>query len=413
MDADYGFIGNDPVLATLDVMLQKETWYNTFWSKFAGFVEINQDENGNEDIRPSGQPIEILKGNRERGRDSMKVPFLMQLDGDPVYGDNVLKGTEEQQSLKWLRTYVNQWRHAVEAKSGAQAEQRLEIYKLREKAKPQLQQWFSKWENQMVFQTLYEGASGNITAAKTADGIGLKKRYHPNWYVNSGGNLTAVGTEKYSKTNDNLDDADTAADTNMTSAILEDLRVKCMELKIPQMVTENGDKYWVMLVHPQQANNLRQDSEFRHAQRYAFMGKAKDAPELSGIIGYYAGFAIFEDIVGIRGWTSSSDSIAANGWLSIPATGTTTNLNAIVVGRSAIGKGIADDLHFAEERDDYGNILGIGGAVLNGYGRADFVAEDDAGEGSGGMFEIAAAGGVADAVECINQSSLVLMTKSA
>ncbi|MBS3741974.1 MAG: DUF4043 family protein [Candidatus Cloacimonetes bacterium] len=410
MDITHEGIQNVEVLETL---FTKETWYNTFWSRFAGFVEISQDENGNEDVRPSGQPIEIYKGNKRKGRDNMLIPFLKQLDGDPVYGDTVLKGTEEQQEMKWLKCYVNQWRKAVEAKSGAQADQRIKIYKMYEKAKPQLQQWFSKWENQMVFQTFYEGASGNLTAAKTADGLGLKKRYHPNWYVNDDASLVAVGDEYYSKTAANLDTADTNCDTNMTSAILEELRVKCMELRIPQMVTENGDKYWVMIVHPQQANHLRQDSDFQNAQRYAFMGKGKDAPELTGLMGYYAGFAIFEDIVGVRGWTSADDDIATEGWLNIPKPGTTTNLNAIVVGRSAVGKAIATDLHFEEEKDDYNNIEGIGGAVINGYGRADFAAEDDATEDSGGLFEIAAAGGVTDAIECENQSSLILMTKSA
>lgn len=402
MEATTNNIAN---VAILNEKFKRETWYNTFWSKFAGFVDIKQDENGNRKLTPSGKPIEILNSFVSEGRDNMLIPFLVQLSGDPVYGDTVLKGTGEAQSLKWLRVYVNQWRKAVEAKSGAMSDQRLKIYKLYEKAKPQLTQWFSKWENQMVFQTLYEGASGNLTTGTNDDGLGLYKRYHPNWYINDGGVLTTVGSASTTKTVANIDTSRGNCDTGMTTGLLEQLRIKAMELKIPQMATKNGNPYWVMIVHPTQAKALRADSDFKGALREAYSA-AKDTPELNGTIGYYAGFMIFEDIVGVRSWTDGT-GLAPNGWLELPDGTTGDNYNAIVVGDSAVGKGIAENLHFTEEVDDHDNVKEIGGAVINGYNRFDFTTDDLESD----VFDKNnATGGVSDAKAATNTSSLILMT---
>ena len=136
-------------------------------------------------------------------------------------------------------------------KSGSMSEQRQKIYKLYEAALPQLRDWFAKWENQAIFQAFYEGVSPNLSTGTASDGLGLARRYHPNWYINDGAVLTAVGTEKYTKTNANLDaaigmtaSADATCDTGMTADILRELRVKCMSLKIPQMETAEGYKFW-------------------------------------------------------------------------------------------------------------------------------------------------------------------------
>jgi hypothetical protein len=355
----------------------------------------------------------------------MLIPFLSELSGSPVYGDTVLKGTGEDQALKWLRAYCNQFRKAVMKKSGSMSEQRQKVFKLMDEARPQLARWYSKWENQAVFQSFYEGVSPNLSVGTSSDGLGLARRYHPNWYINDGGALTAVGTEKYTKTNANLDgaigmtaSADATCDTAMTSDILRELRVKCMSLKIPQMESADGHKFWCIVMHPQQLASLQTDSDYKNAQRYGFMGSGGvKMPELNGMSGYYAGFCIFEDIVGIREWDEAGyffGSTVAKRFDDSAVTlasGTSRVRNAIVFGKGAIGKAVADDLHFTSEVDDHANTIEIGGAVINGYNRADFFAEDDALESSGDAFyKNQSAAHDAAALSCVNQSSLVLGT---
>ena len=126
METSQSWIAN---IAILNKLLAKETWYNTFWAKFSGQVDISKDDNGNKVYQPSGNTIEILNDFVSQGRDNMLLPFLKELSGEPVFGDTVLKGTGEDQTMQWLRTYVNQYRKAVMKRSGQMSEQRQKLYK--------------------------------------------------------------------------------------------------------------------------------------------------------------------------------------------------------------------------------------------------------------------------------------------
>ena len=418
MESTQSWIAN---VAILNKLLAKETWYNTFWSKFSGGVKVLNDENGNPSYSPSGKPIEVLNSFISEGRDNMLIPFLKELTGSPVLGDTVLKGTGEDQSMYWLRSYVNQYRKAVMKKSGSMSEQRQKIYKLYEAAKPQLSRWFSKYENQSIFRAFYEGVSPNLSEGTAYDGLGLPLRFHPNWYYcnhDTKGGLTAIGTDGYTKTVAQLDTAESSQKTP-TANWLHNMRLKAMTLRIPQIETKSGHKFWALVVHPVQMIALQTDSVFYGAQREAFSGKMLDLPELTGAQGYYAGFAIYEDIVGIRQW----DDTAAVGQELFGATTSTmlapdasspgtTNYNAIVFGNSAVGKGVASDLHFTNEIDDHENTIEVGGALINGYNRADFFTETNASESNGYAFEKnQAARAVMDsALAATNQSSFICMT---
>ena len=423
MESTQSWIANVEILNSL---LRKESWFNTFWAKFSGNVDISQDDNGNPVYTPSGNPIEVLNDYVAQGRDNMLIPFLSDLSGSPVYGDTVLKGTGEDQAMKWLRAYCNQSRKAVMKKSGSMSEQRQKVFKLMDEARPQLARWFTKWENQAVFQTFYEGVSPNLSAGTASDGLGLARRYHPNWYINDGNVLTTVGTEKTTKTNANLDaalgmtaSADATCDNAMTADILRELRVKCMSLKIPQMETADGHRFWCIVMHPAQLASLQTDTDYETAQRFGFMGSGgAKMPQLTGMAGYYAGFCIFEDIVGVREWDESgyffgsTTSARFDDSAVTLASGTARVRNAIVFGKNAVGKAVADDLHFTSEVDDHANTIELGGAVINGYNRADFFAEADALESSGDAFyKNQSAAHDAAALSCVNQSSLILATR--
>ena len=421
METSQSWIANVEILNSL---LRKESWYNTFFAKFSGNVDISDDDNGNKVYSPSGKPIEILNSFISEGRDNMLIPFLSELSGSPVFGDTVLKGTGEDQSMKWLRSFVNQYRKAVMKKSGSMSEQRQKIFKLYDEARPQLARWFTKFENQAIFQAFYEGASPNLTVGTASDGLGLARRYHPNWYINDGGVLTTIGSEKTLKTNTLLDAAlgqtaadDATCDTAMTSAILRSLRVKCMGLKIPQMITKGGHKYWALVVHPNQMKALQGDGDYETAQRHAFMGSGS-MPEMEGSAGFYAGFCIYEDIVGIREWDETNATFMGTTTAArLDDSAVTLNTagsriyNALVFGNSAMGKGVAQDLHFTNEIDDHENTIEIGGAVINGYNRNEYFAEDDGTVGSGDAFyNKQTTSHDAAALSAVNQSSLILAT---
>lgn len=407
MEVSQSFIAN---VAILNKLLAKETWYNTFFSRFSGPVGKITDDNGNVKYEPSGKPIEVLNDFISEGRDNMLIPFLKDLTGAPVFGDTVLKGTGEELVMNWMRAYVNQYRKAVMKRSGQMSEQRAKIYKLFEAAKPQLARWFAKYENQSIFRAFYEGVSPNLSAGTDDDGLGLVVRYHPNWYINDDSALTTIGAEETTKTAAGITTSTSACNVGMTADILMELRLKCMELRIPQIVSKSGQPYWAMLVHPSQMNDLRAETEFKNAQREAFSGRALDSSELSGAQGFYAGFALFEDIVGVRAWDGSTLFGATTATMLAP-TATTTNYNAIVFGNSAMGRAVARDAHFTSEIDDHENTHEIGGAIINGYGRNDYFTEATADETSGEAFYKGnTSTAVSAAISATNQSSLILMT---
>ena len=412
MQVSQSWIAN---VARLQALLRKETWYNTFWSQFSGFVGIN-DDNGNKTYTPSGKPIEILTQSPEPGRDNMLIPFIKDLTGAPVYGDTTLKGTGEEMDMLWLRTYWNQVRKAVMKRTGKMDEQRAYLYKLYEQASPLLRRWFSKWENQQVFAAFYEGGSFNLTAGTNVDGLGLVKRYHPNFYVHTTATLTAIGTEKKLKTAAELTAVQEAAATADTGEdLLSQMRIKAMELRIPQIESANGDPYWLLIMSPAQIRSLKQDTGTYGVSglRSAFQTWKMEHPEIRGVVDYYEGFAIVEDIVGVRGWggSSSPNFFGTTTETMFAPTTVTDNACMIVVGNSAVGKAIPSGMRFTNEIDDHENTIEVGGAMITGYNRADFFAEADGGEVYGDAFyKQNASGGVADALLAVNQSSMIVMT---
>ena len=415
MLAEQDFIQN---VAQLNVELRQEAWYGTFFSAFIGEVDVITDPSGEQIKTPSGMPIERLTGFTEANSDNMLIPFAMDLRGGPLFGDTVAKGTGEDQDFRWLRSFINQARKVVKAQSGRMSDFRARKLRLIENAKPKLTKWWSKYINQDIYRSFYEGLGGNLSGSKDYDALGVYRRYHPNGYVNDGGVLTVIGTEKQFSTAAQLDTAVGVADTGLTVSIIRSLAVKCLQLKIDKIVGLDGYKFWVLLVHPQQLKTLKNDTDYEGATNSAFSTLQGKHPMLNGAVCEIEGFAIFSDIVGIRGWDDATgrffgddDADPINSMFE--PTAITDNLCALVFGNQAIGLGVVEKLRFGDEVDDFANVKEVAGIMIYGANRADFVTEALAAETSGGMFYKNTTGGVVADTACINDSSLMLMTYDA
>lgn len=410
-------------LAILEKRMQKESWHNTFWNKFSGDVKVLTDDNGQKDYELSGKPIEMLTQFIEEGRDNLLLPFLSDLFGDYVVGDTVLKGTGESMANKWSRVYINQVRKAVWKREGKMSEQRQKGLRMFEQAMPLLARYFSKVWNQEVARGYYEGISRNLSLSNVNDGLGLYRRYHPNFYGATGAGSTGVlkiaATEGQTPTAAELDTSvGLVAGLTMTAKLLQAWRIKLLELKIPQMIVKGGYKFYPILMHPSSIKKLMQDSTFYSAQRSAYTSKMLDLPELAGAQHFYAEFAIFEDIASVRGWDDATgrffgDDDVAPMTSELNATVITDNTCSIVFGNSSMARGIASRLQFTEEIDDHGNTEEIGGAIIDGFNRIEWAAEADAGETTGDLFHKDTTGGVASGIAVVNQSSAILMTDDA
>ena len=416
MLAEQDFIQN---VAILNQELRRETWHGTFWHHFVGEVKVINDPSGRPiSVETSDTPIARLNGFQGAGRDNMLIPFERDLTGAPVFGDTVAKGTGESQSFYWSRTYINQVRKVVVAQAGKMSDLRARKLRLIENAKPKLIKWGSKYLNQEIYRSLYEGLSSNISGSAAYDALGVYKRYHPNFYVNDGAVLTAVGTEKQFTTAAQIDTGAAAADTAMTVAILRKLRSKCLQLKIPRISTKKGFKFWVMVMHPDQIADLRGDTDFKSAVNSAFDTHRIEHPGLNAAEFMIEGFAIYEDIVGIRCWDDATGGFYGDDDTNpidsmFNPTTYVENYCAIVFGKHALGIAVPEKLNFGDEVDDFKNIKEVASIMIWGVSRADFVTEALAIETSGGMFYKNTTGGVVADTACLNDSSLILMTKRA
>jgi len=408
-------------VAILQQKTIKESWYNTFWARWSGMTDISQDDNGNILTRPSGKPIEMFTDFIQKGRDNMLLPMRMNLTGSPVFGDTVVKGTGEDQDLDWLRLYVNQTRKAVMAQSGAMANEYVKMYNMIEEAAPRLRDWLTKYDNQDVARCFYNGVGENLATGTSDDGKGLAKRLHPNFYYNDGGVLTTAGTAGSTKLEANVDTGAASGLYGLTSDILEFLNPVMQERLIPQIVSEGGHPYWAGVISPEQNAVLFADAGFKAANQAAWTG-LKTNDEQRGFVGYYAGFALFQDLISIRSWNTTDQGFFGASTATAFAKSvlpTDKNQNAIFFGNGAVGKGISrGKAKFTTELDDHENIKEIAVSVINGYNRADYFDEAVDGEtaayGAANAFSKNNASEAyhTSAIACTNQSSLILMTKS-
>lgn len=407
-------------VAILNRELAKEAWYNTFFAKLAGFMSVT-DTNGIKQYNPApNSVIQMMREFVSEGRDNMIMPMELDLQDPGTYGDSQLIGSGESLRLKYLQIYVNQRRKAVDKLSGAMSDQRVKIYNLMERAKPALVKWWSKTENQNIFQSIYEGVDPALSAGTNDDGLGLSVRFHPNWYYHDGdGLITKVGTEKYTKTQTNLTaDLTTvkveAASAKMFNGLNE---LITSVLLIEPIVTESGIPFWLMLVHPRTFKKLKQDTTVKSDQNAAFNGELMKHPALNGKqMLYYDGFCIVPDPVGVRLTADAATdhvlSLAGGdlrgGWLK-PSPSTYTISNNIILGKNALGKGVATPLKFTEEKTDHGNVIEIGSNTIMGYNRADFFSEADS------AYTFAKSNAtktvLTTAYEAVNQSSMIIATE--
>lgn len=395
-------------LEALQTILRKEHWYKSFWSPFVGHIErIN--EAGEERFRPSGAPIETLTDLQQRQGDSIKVPLLKDLVGEPVYGDTTAEGTGEENDLLWLVTFLNQIRKVHRPQVGEMADQRVKEFVAMKQSSPQIRRWFTKDRNQSVFEAFYEGADRALTKSVDEDGIGLNKRYHPNfYYVDGTGIPTTIGTEFNNKTQAELDTAVTNVAGNVMSAdFLHELESLMHDLQIQPVEFSDGDEYYPLVISHKQHTKLLQDAQFREASERAEMGTGLN-PEIKGYARKFAGFMIYRDKVGIRGWDTTNKNFFGSTWedRTTPTT-VTDNHCALVFGRSAIARGYVETLKMRTQWKDFKNIKEVAGIMKEGYNRNDFATDADI---DSGFFTRGGTGGVESPTKLHNQSSVAIMT---
>lgn len=210
---------------------------NIFFSKFTG--------TGNDSI------IQLKTELQKNRGDKIWIRLLLKLKSDPIMGDNKLEGNEDDLTYADFGITIDQARWAV--RSTGEMEEQKSKANMYQDAKNALQTRIEEWLDGMIFKQL------------TTDPT-------PNRVLYAGGRTSAATI--------------TTADVFDTSIIGKAKRMAQMAEPIIRPVKINGGNYYVMVIDPYQARDLKNDEKWFNAQKDANLRGEKN-PIFSGALGMW------------------------------------------------------------------------------------------------------------------------------
>lgn len=249
----------------------------------------------------------------------------MKLSGAGVTGDSTLEGNEEAMVDYQTSISIDQLRHAV--RLTGKMDEKQSAYKMRTSAKGRMSDWWAERIDKEFLDKLCGKTSSTFSNTPTAAAATRS--------VFAGG-VAAVGSLTTSMKMDTkvLDAAKQMA--KLASPKIRPLRI-------------GGKEYYVVILHPHDATNLRQDPVWNQAQRDANV-RGEDNPIFSGALGIYNGLIIHEhEYIYQTTDGSGSANVSRN----------------ILCGQQAGIIGWGAPVGWVEKNFDYGNSWGIScGAIL-------------------------------------------------
>ena len=291
--------------------LWKEAQKENFFAKFTG-------ESTDSIIQ------KITQLAKEKG-DKITVPLQMRLSGTPIMGDAMLEGNEEALTFYDYAVTINQFRHAVRLE-GAMEEQKT-IIDLRKAAKDGLKTWLTEYIEAQIVNALTTSPSTSNTlyaGGKTAE--------------------TAI----------------TATDlltTDLISVAARKAKTMTPKIRRPKV---NGKEYYILLVDPYQARDLKKDSKWLQAQ-YNCAERGIDNPLFSGMLGVWDGVVLHEYENLIRTNKGASQAMVGH---------------ALLLGCQAGVQAIGKEPFWKEKSFDYENKVGFAVGGIMGFGKSQFNSKD-------------------------------------
>lgn len=291
--------------------LWKEAEKESFFAKFTG--------------ESSDSIINVKSDLKKDKGDQITVPLVMDLTGAGVTGDNMLEGNEEQLQFFDCPVTINQIRNAVRLE-GAMEEQKTAL-NLRSAAKEALKRWFAHKMEEMCTAAL-------LTAPDTD-------------HVIYAGSATSEGTVT----------ANDKFSADLISQAARKAKTATPKIRRPMV---DGKEYYVMLVDPYQARDLKADTKWVEAQKFA-AARGENNPLFTGALGVYDGVIVHEYEYLPREAKGASSAIIGK---------------ALLLGCQAGIKAIGKEATWKEKAFDYDNKVGFATGAILGYKKAVFDNKD-------------------------------------
>lgn len=398
-------------LQAVSEKLRREMKKHLFWSRFIAMGSGAPDPFNDPKPGTMGNPITVIDEiKRNRLGNHARIPMQLELSGPATYGSAAMVGREENLRKKWAEVYVNTVRHGVVVEEGSMETFNERAFNAAIDAVDMEAYWHAHMENWQVETSIYEGISENISTAVNdpvyGQGRGFAKRYHPNLYYWSGATdaaavLTKVGAAlKFPTATEVFNAANLSSNQkSFSSYTVEAARTVALKRGLRPFVADGSLKFFPWVISTEQASSLRNDARFQAVMNSPQWKDIKDHPFVKGSIGYYLGFVFFEDTEGtlVRGYSGSSGSdlnilgsvemiwdtesqnprfLPQQGYI---ANGGLSNQVSTIFGDGFLGKGLGTDPVFRYREEDYGEWKGLACRAIYGYGRMDYVPDNQIG----------------------------------
>jgi N4-gp56 family major capsid protein len=288
--------------------------------------------------------IQVIEALKKEAGDQVTVALRLKITGDGVTSgsleDNEVSMTLKNQSIK-----VGQRRQAVRIQ-GTMVEQRSAV-KLRKEAVDALSTWVAEVDDEEIMYHLscQRGVRAGTLSTSYTGGANAFVTPDASHLLFAGGKaLTTIASTDTLKATD--------IDTLVETAQLLD--------PVIQPINVDGGKYYILLISPEQATDLRQDSTWATAQRDANV-RGSSNPIFSGAMGVYNGVVVHVH--------RNVTKMTAYGTNSISAA------RALFLGAQAGFHVPASDWKYTEKEFDYDDQVGFAVGHINGVAGAAFRPE--------------------------------------
>ncbi len=244
--------------------LQEQIWGSMFWRatvhRSAWLKFVGTDTNN----------IIIVENDfRKQAGDQLTIPLSYPLEGEGIDGDNLLEDNEEEMKLYDFSFYINQKRNAVRLKGKMNSSK--SRLKLRNEGKDRL----SLWMAEILDKELTRKMAGVTTA------IFANTPTAPTSLL-FGGDAGAAGS-------------DIATGDWLGTAEIDRMKYTA-QTRYPKImpIMAEGQRWWILHIHPDQTYKLKNDSNWINAQTYA-MPRGTDNPLFTGAIGAWNQVLVFEN----------------------------------------------------------------------------------------------------------------------
>lgn len=311
----------------------------------------------------SSMPIQRLTHLENDAGEQITYDLSMQLKMQPIEGDSVLEGKEEDLKFYTDSVYIDQMRGGVN--TGGRMTRKRTLHDLRAVSRKRQKEWWARVFDELFFMYL-SGARGiNAEFVYPVTYTGFAN--NPFTAPDSDHLIVAAGKTKATLT---ADDKMTLSEIDKAVAYATMMGGGTQEIPKIQPIMIDGEKHYVCVMNPWQVYDVRASTSSGHwldIQKAAAGAEGRNSPIFKGGLGMYNNVVLHEHENVIRFSDYGSGAVEAARALFL-------GVQACVVAFGSPGSGLRFDWN--EETRDNGNQVVITTSTICGIKKTTFNGKD-------------------------------------